>query len=136
MHQKTILLAEPDTQSRNMLRRGLEGMGYNIMEAGSGRNALDMCLRSEVSLAITELYLATESERCLVRAIGRSAALRRMKVLAYTSHGADADREWALLCGADAYLVKPTRLGRLLQVASRLASSRTSTRRDARLAGR
>jgi CheY-like chemotaxis protein len=136
MHQKTILLAEPDTQTRSMLRRGLEGMGYSVMEAGSGRSALDMALRSEVALAITELYLATEAERCLVRAIGRNAALRRMKVLAYTSHGADADREWALLSGADAYLVKPTRLGRLLQVATRLASSRINTRRDARLVAR
>ena len=129
MHQRIILLAEPDSKSRSLLRRGLEGVGHSVMEASSGRSAFQMALQSEIALLVTELYLATDAERCLVRAIGQASGLRRMKVLAYTSHAASTDREWALRAGADAYLVKPTPLGRLLQVAGLLASSRSPARR-------
>jgi CheY-like chemotaxis protein len=132
MFQKTILLVEPDSQARSTLRGGLEGMGYAVVEAGNGGSALRLASRSEIALTVTELYLPTDAEPCLVRAIGQTPALKRMKVLAYTKHAAESDRQWALRAGADAFLAKPTQLGRLLQVAGGLASSRSSSRREAR----
>ena len=132
MEQRIILIAEPDTKCRSALRGALEGLGHTVMEAGSGRSAFQMALQSEVVLLVTELYLPTGTERCLVRAISQASALKRMKARAYTSHGAAIDREWALTAGADAYFVKPVPLGRLLQVAGVLASSRSPARRSAR----
>lgn len=107
-------------------------MGFEVRESADGSNALRTALRSDVSLLITELYLPSGAERCLVRAARREPGLKRLKILVISDHGGDEDRGWALSAGADAYLIKPIRLGRMLQVAARLATSRQQSRGELR----
>jgi DNA-binding response OmpR family regulator len=126
--QRTILLAEPEAELRDTWRSALADMGFRVMESSSGTAALEMALRFEITLLITELYLRSGDERCLVSAARREPALKRVKILAISNHGADEDREWALTAGADVYLIKPIRLGRMLQVAARLAATRRQNR--------
>jgi CheY-like chemotaxis protein len=71
-----------------------------------------------------------------VRALRREPGLKRVKILVVSDHGGDEDRAWALAGGADAYLIKPVRLGRLLQIAARLATSRNQSRAEWRAAHR
>jgi len=136
MHPRTILLAEPDTQLRAAWRAGLMAMDFQVLESGDGSTALATALRREVTLLITELYLPGTRERCLVRAARREAGLRRVKILVVSTHGAVEDRNWALAAGADGYLVKPVPISQMLQVASRLATSRTPSRAEARSGAR
>lgn len=130
--QRTILIAEPDRALRRTWRVGLAGMGFDVMESVDGADALRTARGAEIDLLITELYLASGGERCLVRAARREAALQRLKVLVVSSHADTSDREWALDAGADAYLIKPVRIGRMLQVSSRLATSRQPSRAQTR----
>lgn len=127
--EKTIVLADTDTHHRQLLRRGLEGLGYPVVEAGDGASAMRATRSREVSLVVTELYMATEGQPCLVRSLRRAADLRYVKVLVLTDQGSARDRDWAVSEGADAYLLKPTLLGRVLEVAGGLAHSRTAARR-------
>ncbi len=136
MQQRTILLAEPDCRLRATWRTGLAAMGFHVLESGDGTDALRTSLRSEVALLVTELYLPTGAERCLVRAARRELGLRRVKILVVSSHGAPDDRAWALSAGADAYLVKPVPVGRMLQLSAQLAASRQQSRGEARAAAR
>jgi DNA-binding response OmpR family regulator len=130
--QRTILLAEPDAPLREAWRSGLAAMGFHVRESADAGSALSMAMRSQVDLLVTELYLPTPADRCLVRATRREAALRHMKILVVSDHATADDRNWALSAGADAYLVKPVRLGRMLQVAGRLAMSRERSRGEVR----
>jgi DNA-binding response OmpR family regulator len=130
--RRTILLAEPDPRLRAAWRTGLDAMGFDVRESADGPNALRTALRSDVALLVTELYLPSGAERCLVRAARREPGLKRLKILVISDHGADEDRSWALSAGADAYLIKPVRLGRMLQVAARLATSRQQSRGELR----
>ena len=136
MHQqRTILLAEPDATLRAQWSGQLTGMGFRVLESGDGSTALGMALRAEVNLLITELYLAANGDRCLVHAARQEPGLRRVKILVVSEHGEGDDRQWALAAGADAYLIKPVRLGRMLQVSARLAASRQQSRAEVRAAG-
>lgn len=130
--QRTILLAEPDARLRRTWQAGLVGMGFYVRENADGSAALRTALGSEINLLIAELYLATGVERCLVRAARRELGLKRMKILAISQHGSGEDREWALSAGADAFLVKPVPLGRMLQVAALLVTRRQQSRGEAR----
>ena len=132
--QRTILLAEPDNRLRAAWRSGLAGMGFHILESSEGTGALRTSLRSEVALLVTELYLASGTHRCLVRATRREPGLRRLKILVVSSHDGAADRQWALNAGADAYLAKPVPLGRMLQLSAQLANSRQQSRGESRAA--
>jgi DNA-binding response OmpR family regulator len=129
---RTILLVEPDAPLRESWRSGLAAMGFHIRESTDPDGALSTAMRSQIDLLVTELYLPTQAERCLVRATRRNPALRHMKILVVSDHATADDRNWALSAGADAYLVKPVRLGRMLQVAGRLAMSRERSRGEVR----
>ena len=130
--QRTILLAEPDARLRAAWRSGLDAMGFHVRESADGPSALRTALRSEISLLITELYLRSDDDRCLVRAARREPGLKRVKILVVSDHSSEEDRAWALAAGADAYLIKPIRIGRMLQVAARLATTRQQSRGELR----
>jgi CheY-like chemotaxis protein len=130
--QRTILLAEPDSRLRTAWRSGLDAMGFHVRESADGPSALRTALHSEISLLITELYLRSNGDRCLVRAARREPALRRIKILVVSDYSSEDDRAWALAAGADAYLIKPIRLGRMLQIAARLATTRNQSQGELR----
>jgi DNA-binding response OmpR family regulator len=130
--QRRILIAEPESALRATWQSALSAMGFGVSETATGTAALQIAMHTEISLLITELYLSTGDERCLVRAARREPALRRVKILAISDHCTNDDRSWALTAGADGYLVKPVRLGRMLQVAARLATSRQPSRANGR----
>ena len=129
MSRQTVLIVDPNDASRTNLRTTLESEGYTVVESEDSDQALDIANRSEVSLLVTELYLHTGEDRCLVRAIRQSSALRRTKVLAYTSHARKADRAWAIEEGANGYVLKQNGTARLLEVVARMARSRPRKRR-------
>lgn len=118
-----ILLVEPDITSRSTTRALLEGEGYSVLEAPDAVRALEIASDRKLALVVTELYLSSPTDRCLVHAIRQTSALRRMNVLAYTSHSAAIDRAWAIAEGADGYVLKKNGSPRLLEVVSRLGKS-------------
>jgi DNA-binding NarL/FixJ family response regulator len=90
---------------------------------------MDIVNRSEIALVVTELYLRLGTCRCLARVIGKSPALRRTKVLAYTAHGKRQDRDWALRIGADGYVKKRSSEERFLSVVEHLMTTGSTPRR-------
>lgn len=105
MHPNTILLVHPQTDFGTHLRTRLEDKGYIVVEVADTKTAMHVVEESEIALVVTELYLRVGKSRCLARAIGKSPALQRTKLLAYTRHGKRADRDWARQIGADGYVI-------------------------------
>ncbi|HEY2377347.1 MAG TPA: response regulator [Gemmatimonadaceae bacterium] len=129
MYSNTILLVQPQTDSSPYLRTRLEDKGYTVVEAADATSAMNIVNGSEIALVITELYLRIGKSRCLARVIGKSPALRRTKVLAYTSHGKRADRDWALRIGADGYVLTRSGEDRFLSVVDHLMEAPSVPRR-------
>ena len=129
MSRQTVLIVDPNDTSRKSLRSTLESEGYTVVESEGPDHAFDMVNRSEVALVVTELYLPTGDDRCLVSAIRQSSALRRTKVLAYTNQATKVDRAWAIEEGANGYVLKQNGPARLLEVVARMARSRRRKRR-------
>ena len=132
MYSSTILLVQPATDSSSPLRARLEEKGYTVLEAADSTSAMDIVNGSEVALVVTELYLRTGESRCLARAIGKSPALRRTKVLAYTTHGKREDRDWARRIGADGYVITRSGEDRFLSVVNHLMEAPSAPRRTRR----
>jgi len=132
MYSSTILLVQPKTDSGTYLRTRLEDKGYTVVEAADATTAMDIVNGSEIALVVTELYLRIGKSRCLARTIGKSPALRRTKVLAYTEHGKREDRDWALRIGADGYVITRSGEDRFLSVIDRLMVTPSTPRRARR----
>ena len=128
MQSSTILLVQPQEDSTS-LRTQLEDKGYTVLQAADARTAVDIVNGREIALVVTELYLPLGKARCLARVIGKSPALRRTKVLAYTTHGKRADREWARRIGADGYVITRSGEDRFLSVVDHLMEMTSTPRR-------
>lgn len=129
MSPNSILLVHAGNDSLPRLRGRLEAKGYNVIQATDAPTAMDIVNRSEIALVVTELYLRLGTCRCLARVIGRSPALRRTKLLAYTAHGKRRDRDWAQRVGADGYVITRSGEERVLSVVEHLMSTRSRPRR-------
>jgi len=121
---RTVLIVEPDAESRTELRATLEADGYTVIATSGGDDALSLIDNPRIKLVVTELYLANRKSRCLVNAICAPPPRRRAKVLAYTRHAHARDRAWAAASGADAYVLKKNGAARLLEVAGKLGGGR------------
>ncbi|HEU4994403.1 MAG TPA: response regulator [Gemmatimonadaceae bacterium] len=122
----TVLLVDPDARVRAQLVQQLKPLGCPTLEASDGVGAMHILATRPVKLVVTELYLGTGNDECLIHAIRRQSSLRGLRALALTHRSMAADREWAMRAGADAYLIKPTRPERFRYVVSRLTSTRAS----------
>ena len=120
----TVLLVDSDKRVRALLAGQLSSTGCTVLQAADGETAMRMVNEREIRLVVTELYLKTGEDDCLIHAIRRSKTLRKTRVMAHTNRSTSADREWAMRAGADAYLIKPTRAERMRYVVTRLATTR------------
>lgn len=132
MYSNSILLVQQPTASATYLRSLLEHKGYTVVEAPDTATAMDVVNGSEIALVVTDLYLPIGKSRCLARVIGKSPALRRTKILAYTAHGRREDRAWARRIGADGYVITRSGEERLLSVVDHLMVTPSTPRRTAR----
>ena len=130
MSPKSILLVQEGNDSLPRLRGRLEEKGYSVVQATDAPTAMDIANRSEIALVVTELYLPLGTCRCLARVIGKSPALRRTKLLAYTAHGKRRDRDWAQRIGADGYVIRRSGEERFLSVVEHLMTTRSTPRRS------
>jgi CheY-like chemotaxis protein len=132
MHSNSILLVQSHAGSREHLRTRLEGKGYRVVEAADAAAAMDIINASDIGLVVTDLYVRSGKSRCLARAIAKSPALRRTKLLAYTDHGRKQDRDWARRIGADGYVITRSGEDRFLSVVDHLMEGSSTPRRTSR----
>ena len=124
-----VLLVDADAAVRARLTHDLAPLECDVLQAPDGNSALRVLRENEVRVVLSELYLKTGEEDCLIRAVRRVKALGDTRTLAHTRFGTSPDRDWALRAGADAYLIQPTRPSRLRYVVARLATATRSTER-------
>jgi len=132
MISNTILLVQSGTDLAPHFRGRLEDRGYTVVEAVNAAAAMDIVNASEIALVVTDLYLRVGKFRCLAHAIGKSPALHRTKLLAYTEHGKREDRVWAQQTGADGYVLTRSGEDRFLSVVDQLMTARWAPRRSGR----
>jgi DNA-binding NarL/FixJ family response regulator len=125
---RTVLIVEPDAESRSALRSALERGGYAVVSTAGATDALALVESPEISVVVTELYLESNGDRCLLHTLRESAYRSEARVLAYTRHAKAEDRAWAIAEGADGYVLKKNGEAHLLDVVRRLSSR---TRRKA-----
>jgi two-component system chemotaxis sensor kinase CheA len=126
---RTVLIVEPDEDSRSALRSALEGDGYTVVSTAGAVDALSVVDSPDINLIVTELYLGSGADRCLLHTIRESSGRKQAKVLAYTRHGRAEDRAWAIAEGANGYVLKKNGEARLLEVAGRLSRPRSRRKR-------
>jgi two-component system nitrate/nitrite response regulator NarL len=102
-----ILVADHDRESRTLMSRALERVGYTVHQAETGEEALAVAKRERPALVVVEVLLRGVSgyEVCheLKAEFGEALPI----VFVSRNRTESGDRVAGLLVGADDYLVKP-----------------------------
>ena len=110
---KTILVADDSAVSRELVREALEEIGYRVIEAADGREALAKARESALDLALLDIRMPVLDGYATVRAMREDPRLAALPVLALTAFAMRGDEEKAALAGFDGYLTKPIGLSAL-----------------------
>ena len=104
---KTVLLVEDYDDSRTMLRRLLEMSGYRVVEAKTGREAVEFAEQECPDLILMDLSLPEMDGLTATKLIRKLESLCDTPVIAVTAHDAREFHDAALAAGCNEYVTKP-----------------------------
>lgn len=123
-----ILIAEDDTELRDLFRHVLLKNGYSVTGVSNGKEALDALDSSYYDLIISDIMMPVMDGYELVRTL-RSAG-NNIPVLTITAKDAFDDMRLGFLSGMDDYMIKPINVNEMvLRVGSLLRRAQVMNER-------
>ncbi|MDP1908039.1 MAG: response regulator [Hyphomicrobium sp.] len=102
--QQRILIVDDEPEVRALLRTGLEGEGFAVVEAADGRQAMALIESLPIDLVTLDLKLGGEDGLKVARDL---RTVRNTPMIMITGKGDAVDRIVGLELGADDYIPKP-----------------------------
>jgi two-component system chemotaxis sensor kinase CheA len=104
--KRNILLAE-DVLSTAMLEKNiLESVGYSVVIAHDGKEALERSKQESFDLVITDVLMPRMDGFELVAELRKDKMYKEVPIVIVTTRESDADKRRGMEAGADAYLLK------------------------------
>jgi DNA-binding NarL/FixJ family response regulator len=130
--QRPVLLADEDEESRSALAGLLNDAGFDVIEAGTGEDALAVARQLVPSAVVLEIPLGGISGYEVCRALREEIGEELPIVFVSGARTEPYDRAVGLIVGADDYVVKPYAPDELLARVRRLVRrSRPAVARSA-----
>lgn len=107
MDRPTVLVVDDSATARAFVKAALMRFGLQVVEAGSGPEALAVLGEQPVDAVITDVVMPGMDGYELVRRIRKDPRVCAIPVLVLTSRGDVADKVAGFEAGADDYMVKP-----------------------------
>ena len=105
---KKILIAEDSATMRSLLASTIEAMDeFEIVQAGSGFEALRLLPREKVDLIITDINMPDINGLELISYVRNNPNYKTIPLFIISTEGSEKDMEKGLSLGANEYLVKP-----------------------------
>lgn len=105
-HKGALLIVEDSDLTRTMLCTILAFRGHATLEAGNGREALDLLAREHVDLMLIDLDMPVMNGFELLAARQGDPKFGHIPAIVFSSRGSSEDKRRCLELGADAFLVK------------------------------
>jgi two-component system, cell cycle response regulator DivK len=110
-----ILLVEDNETIRRAFAILLEESGYEVLQAGSGAEAIALSGRLLPDLVLMDLGLPDLHGLEVTRALKADPATSGIAIVAITGRALETDREACLAAGCSGYLAKPIDTRQLLE---------------------
>ena len=117
-----ILVVDDEINIRRGLAMGLADEGYEVLEAGSGTEAVKILASKEVDLVITDLKMPEMTGDELLKHI--TANYKNIPVIILTGHGTIETAVQMMHDGAYDFMTKPLNLDHLFLIIKRALSNR------------
>lgn len=107
MSNKRILIVDDEMHIRELIAYNLKTMGYEIVEAENGEEALEIFEKEEPDLILLDIMMPGIDGLEVLRQIRQTHNQWQLPVIFITAKGEEIDKVVGLELGADDYLVKP-----------------------------
>ncbi|MCO4784417.1 ATP-binding protein [Marinomonas atlantica] len=111
---KTALIVEDDELSRDMLEHMLKKIGFSVLLAEDGEQALDY-LNAHIDVVFSDIRMPNMDGMTLIKHIRSNASLQALPVIAVTASSFDHEKRHFLSNGFSNYIPKPVALQQLCQ---------------------
>ena len=108
---QTILIVEDSEDARYFMRLALEDLGYLIIEAEDGAQAVDLAQSERPNIILMDLSLPVMDGIAATEKIRACDGLKGIPIIAVTAHQETDFRVGAKAAGFDAYVTKPIDIG-------------------------
>jgi len=123
---KRILVVEDHEDNRRIMRDLLTNVGFELIEAVTGPEGVDMAKVHRPDLILMDLQLPGIDGYEAARRIKAEPALGSVPIIAVTSYALSGDEERAYAAGCAAYISKPYSPRKLLaRIREQLATGNT-----------
>jgi signal transduction histidine kinase/DNA-binding response OmpR family regulator len=110
-----ILMVDDKWENRSVITSLLQPIGFEVLEAEHGQQALEIAQETEPDLIITDLMMPIMDGFTFLNLIRHSPQLAQIKVLVSSASVFDADKQRSIKAGADDFIPKPVKSEELLQ---------------------
>jgi CheY-like chemotaxis protein len=107
MDKKRILIVDDEQDVLTLTSLRLEKLGYEVITAVNGKDALDSITREKPDLVLLDLIIPITYGTDVCRRIKKDETLKHIPIILYTAHNEIMDEEKAKSFGADDYIAKP-----------------------------
>ena len=118
---KTVLIVDDSSSLRMVVKLALNRAGYEVIEAGDGREALAQLDKAgKVNLIVSDVNMPQMDGIAFVTQLKQHPRHKFTPVIMLTTEGQDAKKEQGRAAGAKAWIVKPFNPPQLLDAVSKL----------------
>lgn len=118
--KRRLLVVDDRGENRSILVSLLTPLGFEMVEAENGQQALDLLQQIFFDLVITDLAMPVMDGFELLRQIQAFPALQDQKLIVSSAYVSAQEQELALEAGADALLSKPIRTQQLFDLLAQI----------------
>lgn len=117
---KTVLIADDNLASRELLRDALEPSGFRLLEASDGREALNQIQAESPDLVLLDIQMPLLDGFAVLRAARGLNPTSGARFIALTALAMESDRQRIHDAGFDGYVAKPISISDLRKQVNRM----------------
>ncbi|HJW04305.1 MAG TPA: response regulator [Azospira sp.] len=117
---KTILVVDDSASLRQVVSISLKGAGYDVIEAGDGKQALGKLDGQKIHLVISDVNMPNMDGITFVKEMKKLPAYKFTPVVMLTTESQEAKKAEGQAAGAKAWMVKPFAPAQMLNAVSKL----------------
>lgn len=121
-----VLVVDDDDRIRSLLTDTLSALGYDTLQAKNGEEALTLLETEKLDLVITDIRMPKLNGLSLLKNIKKRNPL--LPVLIITGYNFTYTKDQAMEGGADGFLAKPFRIGKIEELMRKALGVKATTR--------
>ncbi|PHV13049.1 response regulator [Chitinimonas sp. BJB300] len=118
--KKTILIVDDSPSLRQVVSLALTHAGYDVVEAGDGREGLAKLDGRRIHLIISDVNMPNMDGIAFVRAVKQLQEYRFTPIIMLTTEAQEDKKIEGQMAGAKAWVVKPFRPDQMLRAVAKL----------------